>query len=222
MVNFVRLIVYIPIKIQFLEFSEKYMEFESWLLHCIDNIPNNLAIDIGANIGLWTELLSKKFNSVIAIEPDIRAYKILSTKLPANATAIHGAVCNVGEDINVNLYLRSSTEQSSILETHPIGGPHMTDVTVSDVVQVKSYTINELSSDGADFVKIDTEGSEVSILSVADFVIWKRTTFLVECHNTFEEVYKQLSRLNKDIVRIMHPSIGAHQGHCWAIGKPKS
>lgn len=195
--------------------------FESWLTHCIDHIPNDLAIDIGANTGSWTKFLSKHFNSVIAIEPDIRAFNILSQNLPTNATAINGAVSNLYGNVNIDVYLRSSTEQTSILEIHPIGGAHMENAPVFDIVKVKSYTINELSPNGADFIKIDTEGSEVSILSVADYSTWQTTTFLVECHNTFELVCNELTRLNKDITRISHPSQGAHRGHCWALGKPK-
>jgi FkbM family methyltransferase len=172
-----------------------------------------IAIDVGANAGLWTLPLSESFDTVIAAEPDER----VSFDVPENATLLRVVVCgHTGEE---TLHLRSTTGHNSILEKHPIGGDGMADVPVVESRVLPCVTLDDLSSDGADFVKIDVEGGECEVLSgCRDIEKWERTVFLVECHDTFNDVLRELIRLGKSVTMIPHP-LHAHPGHCWAIGE---
>jgi FkbM family methyltransferase len=194
------------------------MSVENCLLHSLNGVHRGIAIDIGANVGMWARPLASVFSQVIAVEADDRAYLELCRDLPANVRAIHGAVCNYAGEVTI--YKRPSSEQTSLLAAHPIGAINCADAPVQDLAVVAAYTLDGLCHGGADFVKIDIEGAEVVVLSAASPELWQRTTFVVECHDTFDAVHDELVRLGKTVERVPHPCADAHPGHCWAIGRP--
>ena len=194
------------------------MSVEQWLIHSLEGVARGHAVDVGANVGSWTRMLATEFATVTAVEADERAYRSLSADLPSNAVAIHGAACDREGD--VLLYRRPSTEQSSLLEVHPIGAIGCVDAPVHEVVPVRGYTLDGICPQGADFIKIDIEGAEVVALSAMSPDVWGGATFLVECHATYDEVVKELLRLGKDVEKVPHPAVNAHPDHCWAIGRP--
>lgn len=55
------------------------------------NTPNGIALDIGANHGIYTKLLAKKFVHVYAFEPHPDNLKFLNFKKP-NVTVIPKAI----------------------------------------------------------------------------------------------------------------------------------
>jgi FkbM family methyltransferase len=174
-----------------------------------------IAVDVGANVGTWTEALAKQFDKVFAIEPDERASSQIHEA--DNVTIIRSAVSD--ESGNRPLYLRRSTGHNSLLEDHPIGGDGMSHVPAIEKKIVPVYSLDDLFPDGADFVKMDIEGAEVQALAGCENLSsWKRTLFIVECHDAFDDVQEQLVRLGKKVTRIPHP-LHAHPGHCWAIAE---
>ena len=194
------------------------MNVEDCVTHSLDGVARGIAVDIGANAGLWARPLASIFASVIAVEADDRAYADLCRDLPANVTAIHGAVWNYAGEVTI--YKRPSSEQTSLLASHPIGADKCADAPIHELAVVRAYTLDGLCPDGADFVKIDIEGAEVVVLSAASPERWKRTTFVVECHDTFDGVKAELLRMGKNVEHVPHPHAAAHSGHCWAIGRP--
>jgi len=194
------------------------MNVEDCLLHSLNGVNAEIAIDIGANVGMWARPLASAFSQVIAVEADDRAYAGLCRDLPANVKAIHGAACNyTGE---VTIYKRPLSEQTSLLAAHPIGAIGCAAAPIQELAVVAAYTLDGLCPSGADFVKIDIEGAEVVVLSAASPELWQRTTFVVECHDTFDAVRDELERLGKTVEHVPHPHAAAHPGHCWAIGRP--
>ena len=195
---------------------------EHWLIDSVGRAigalsERGVAVDVGANVGNWTKELVQTFDRVLAIEPDERA----SSQIPeaTNLEVILGVAAE--SDGELVLHKRPSPEQNSLLETHPIGAGSCAPAPVVESVTVPSYSLDSLCPDGADFVKVDVEGAEGSVLrGCSDDGRWDRTAFVVECHNTFDEVSEELQRLNKDVTHIAHPSPAAHRGHCWAVGLP--
>lgn len=191
---------------------------EYWLAEAVnDSLPEirGIAADIGANVGDWSRALAEEFTSVVAVEPDVRAYsQIGEIKGVTLKTVAVGEIAGEAE-----LYLRESTGQNSLLEQHPIGGEGGRPVPHIAVETVEVTTLDDLLPDGADFVKIDIEGGEVAALrGCQDLDKWEDSVFLVECHDTFAEVSRELERIGKSVTRLPHPFPG-HPGHCWAIGK---
>lgn len=197
------------------------MDAEYWLkkptIEALKRINTTaLALDIGANIGNWSNFLCPIFDNVIAVEPDHRAYHKISPK--ANLQILNMAVAEV-TGIKT-LFKRQMSGQNSLLEKHPIGDGNQSDLPYIEKQTVECISMDDLAKDGADFVKIDIEGAEILALQgCQNLNSWKRTTFLIECHDTYEEVEKQLFRLDKKITKIKHPLSGAHPGHCWIIAE---
>lgn len=197
---------------------------ETWLIdivgHSIANLSaRELAIDVGANRGSWTAELAKAFMDVVAIEPDERNNLLESVADLENVSVVEAAAWH--EDGSVTLHRRESPEQNSILEQHPIGGGACMPAPVIDSVQVSSVRLDTVSPEGADFVKIDVEGAEVEVLKgCVEDGTWDRTVFVVECHGTYDAVVEELERLGKEVTKVPHPYVGAHVGHCWAVGSP--
>jgi FkbM family methyltransferase len=176
---------------------------------------HSLAVDVGANVGTWSVPLCDLFENVLAFEPDERNFDKMPTR--DNLTTVKAAVSDITG--TVPFFLRSSSGHNSILEVHPIGGEGMAPVPVIEELQVPSITLDDACETGADFVKIDVEGGEVQVLQgCMDAGRWARTMFVVECHDTFSDVARELERLGKRVSRIPHPFL-AHPGHCWAIGE---
>jgi FkbM family methyltransferase len=193
---------------------------EFWLTEPVMTAINglaakSLAVDVGANVGTWAVPLSNLFDEVLAFEPDERNISVIP-KLD-NVTVLKAAVSDqTGE---TPFFVRSSSGHNSILEVHPIGGEGMAPVPVIEETQVACFSLDDACGNGADFVKMDIEGGEVLALQgCVDILKWERTVFLVECHDTFSDVERELARLGKRVTRIPHPLM-AHPGHCWAIGE---
>ena len=177
----------------------------------------DLAVDIGANVGEWTRELAGIFSSVIAYEPDPRAADQIAAA--ENVTVRRVAVADKNGE--VTFHLRPDPAQNSILEVHPIGAGGQSAAPVEKSVSVPCITMDTAFPAGADFVKIDIEGGEVAALDgCSDAARWRRTAFVVECHNTATAVQERLLGLGKRIQLYRHPSPTAHPGHCWLIGLP--
>jgi FkbM family methyltransferase len=175
----------------------------------------SLAVDVGANVGTWAVPLCDLFAEVLAFEPDDR--NLSQIPRVENLTIVKAAVSDISGQ--TPFYVRSSSGHNSILPTHPIGGEGMAPVSVIQELQVPCFTLDDTCHQGADFVKIDIEGGEVLALQgCVDVLKWARTMFVVECHDTFSDVERELARLGKRVTRIPHPLV-AHPGHCWAIGE---
>jgi FkbM family methyltransferase len=175
----------------------------------------SLAVDVGANVGTWAVPLCQMFDEVVAFEPDERNYSQIPTI--DNLTIVKAAASDVTGECP--LFIRSSSGHNSILEVHPIGGEGMAPVPVVEEKTIQCFSLDDACCNGADFVKIDIEGGEVLALQgIVDVLKWTRTLFVVECHDTFYDVERELSRIGKRVTRIPHPLM-SHPGHCWAIGE---
>lgn len=191
---------------------------EHWLSEVATFIlpkSRKLAVDVGANRGEWSQALAGEFDEVAAVEPDGRARVSIPDDPKINVLPVA-----IGEQTgDGTLYLRPSPDQNSLLDSHPIGAGGGTPAPVVDELEVEVFSMDDLFPEGADFVKMDIEGGEVAALrGCRNNDIWSRTSFLVECHDTFADVSAELHRLGKLVVRIPHPFPG-HHGHCWAAAK---
>lgn len=198
---------------------------ENWLEDYITRAsnPNSLALDIGANVGEWSCLLSKHFKEVISVEPDPRAFQKLETSVPSNVFCKNAAVSSKNE--LVNFYMRDSALQSSLLIDHPIGGSCAEETTVVGTVEIETITLDGLANISKDlsiaFIKVDVEGVEGEVLAGATDVVFGQVKWLIEIHDREEEVMAQLKRLGYDSpIIIKHPNPAAHPKHFWIYAEP--
>ena len=144
----------------------------------IDSIfRKKLAIDIGANVGLFTEYcLDMEFERVISVEPNplaVQEFKKMHSDNPA--VVLHEiALTGDGQDVNLSVN-PGNTLVSSISKS------------ISDnTVTVKSKTLDALmeSFEEVDLLKIDIEGAEYDLLAnTSEETLKKASNIILEFHD---------------------------------------
>lgn len=145
---------------------------ENELLLCKPYIEeDSIVLDIGANIGLhslsFAELAPK--GAVIAFEPSLATFKLLVKNIngKSNIVPVNLAISDVGG--MVDFYQASDNAYSSLVDTKR-----------KDIVQISKVpcmkiddVVDALQLRKVDFIKIDVEGLELSVLKGMKNVIAK-------------------------------------------------
>ena len=148
--------------------------------------PGWTAIDVGANIGYYTLLMANRVGphgKVIAFEPLAENFRILQENIKLNGHA------NVMAE---NLALMSRTERIELRSATPGAITWVASVKVDQNSAVESQSVEAVTLDEyvqkkgiakVDFLKIDVEGAEASVLDGAMSVLSKhRPILLIELH----------------------------------------
>lgn len=191
---------------------------EPWLKEWwpkIEACQRTLAFDIGANAGTWTTDLAPLFYKVVSFEPDTRC------EPPAGVEYDRRAVWfETGDAV---LFKREKALQSSLHVTHSVGDGG-NDVHVIEREVVKCVTLDDLATQYGppDFIKMDIEGAEAEALYGATSQCFSRCLWLVEVHDTREQVLYHFRRLGyRGVKIIVHPYKNAAPGHEWMLVEPK-
>ena len=112
----------------------------------------DVALDIGANVGLWTRDLCQYFQQVIAIEPvaDFRA--CLVKNVPTTNLKIYD--CALGAE---------NTMIDMIITAENTGHSHVDPASLGQG-KIKMQTLDSLNLPKFDYVKLDCEGYEFNIV----------------------------------------------------------
>jgi FkbM family methyltransferase len=150
--------------------------------------PGDLAIDLGANAGLFTQPMALTGADVMAFEPDPHAFALLQQRVGGHANVTLIAAAAGAEAGHVQLYRhrdfatapdRRTTSSSLIVDKRNV------DPTQAIQVEVKDFTafLQGLNRDVA-LLKIDIEGAEVALLErlLADPVANRIDRIFVETH----------------------------------------
>ena len=154
----------------------------SWLKSL--NYKFDISIDAGANRGYISHVLSKKSNVVISIEPIDYLSKYLKSVLSKNCSVINAAASDVEGHSIIRIPLDKNGNDisalSSIEESNNFKDSH-------EVESYREININKISIDDliknnyqdrkVDFIKIDVEGHEETLLAGAK-----------DCINTFKPI----------------------------------
>jgi FkbM family methyltransferase len=154
----------------------KHPVFEPEVRRALKSFSGDLAVDVGANMGVHTRLLSKRFRSVIAIEPNPKALATLLTRVPRNVTVLKVAFSD--REGSTMFYMDRHPMSGSSAETilssfkynpspprkgWPSGAAHTFVGESGVVVQTATYD-SVLEGRSADLVLIDVEGAEFLVL----------------------------------------------------------
>jgi FkbM family methyltransferase len=157
------------------EFSRKNPEI-GLLQYLYSFLPNNSALDIGANIGDVSEHLLVAGYTVYAFEPNPATFQVLQEKF-ASEKRVHCFPCAVGsQETTMNLNIAEDPTGAaaakygdpSLFSTfvdHPMPG----DLPFNKTVSVKVRTLDHLRGAGEipaqlGLIKIDTEGFDLEVL----------------------------------------------------------
>ena len=158
--------------IEYLKYNEHYQEAQR--NRAISFVEDwEFAIDIGANIGLWSKDLSKYFDKLICFEPNSFCHDFLKKNINLEKSEIHD--CALGEkDENKNLFIHPHNSGASSLvnrtklatkqDKSPVYGqfPKGTPVIKTHLKKLDSFEYKKI-----DFIKIDVQGFELSVLKGA-------------------------------------------------------
>ena len=174
--------------------------YKDYLKNNIDK--NNLFIDVGAHIGTLSIPLSRLYKQVLAFEPVKENYDLLETNIKLN---------NIENISTANLGL-SNKNTTAVLTQHDnnSGSYYMKEIENKDNEGFNIVKLDEFSFNiSVDFIKIDTEGSELFVLQGAyNTIVKNRPMIQIEtnnCSNKFfnydkKDIFKFMNDLNYTIL----------------------
>ena len=130
-------------------------------LHLLSQLadPARTCVDIGANKGVYTHVLSRLCQHVAAFEPHPKVFRMLLRGLPTNASAYQIALSD--RDGEAELFIpgragRMSTQLGTLQQRsrRPAGSS----------VFVRTRTLDSFDFRNVGFIKIDVEGFEQAVL----------------------------------------------------------
>lgn len=147
--------------------------------------PGSVAVDVGANAGMVTWLLSRRAGRVVAVEPN----PALAAKLRRDfaGEAVEVAECALSDAAGEGTLLVPSADGVELdgrasLEADANGGLDVRPV------EVPVRTLDGLGLRDVGFVKIDVEGHEMSVLRGAERLLAEQApSLLVEAEEKFGE-----------------------------------
>jgi len=113
----------------------------------------NIAVDIGANVGLWSKPLTEKFNQVIAYEPLEQVYSCLERNVSGLPVQIHKHALGSVNDVVEMVFDEENT-----------GGSFVSEVGTGSI-QIKR--LDDLNLPKFGLLKIDCERHELEVLKGA-------------------------------------------------------
>lgn len=140
---------------------------------------NRVAIDVGANVGLWSRDLVKHFEQVIAFEPIAFLRECLKKNVIASNLTIESVALGHKEG-KVNMII----EEWSTGHTHV--DPNSTDG------DTKIITLDSLDLQIVDYIKIDCEGFEYRVLQGGEQTIKRCKPVIVveqKPHDAYSKEY---------------------------------
>lgn len=126
-----------------------------------------LALDIGANVGLWSRDLCDQFAQVIAIEPVEEFRACLQLNVPASNLQVWSMALGP-EDTMVEMIITEENTGHTHVNTHSIGQG-----------SIPMRRLDSLDLGKIDYIKIDCEGYENQILIGAQHTLLRDRPIIV-------------------------------------------
>ena len=156
----------------------------------------NIAVDVGANVGLWAKPLSKKFNRVFAYEPLEQVYTCLERNVNQSKVYIN------------KFALGSTNNKINMVYDHiNTGGSYVSEVGTGSI-DIKR--MDDLNLPKFGLLKIDCERHELEVLKGAMDTILKYKPIIVceqqadtdECAGLFLKSYgaREITNVRKDYI----------------------
>jgi len=211
------------------------MPFVYWL-HCLDgtvepelinvgdlSCEHHVAIDVGANIGLWSYRMAKIFSKVYAFEINEGIAENLVAYQSKKIEIIHCGLSSEPGDATLYIPVSKGVVMNGWASLQPGNCPD-TQEHVTKPVKVRpldSFSIRDVS-----FIKIDVEGHEIEVLRGAvETISASRPVVLVEVKETnVETVYSFFKALDYEEVVVEDATVleGVAANHVFRPRKKRS
>ncbi len=141
--------------------------------------PGSVAIDIGANKGVYSWALSRICREVQAFEPNPKMFHLLTAAVPENVKTHEVALSNAGGEAKLILPIQRSgrfSNQGATLQAKKMDGDKGFEILNVDQKPLDSYDFRDVS-----FIKIDVEGFELEVIDGArETLARERPNMLIE------------------------------------------
>jgi FkbM family methyltransferase len=122
--------------------------------------PDTVAVDIGANLGIYTKIMLTRTQNVICIEPNPECCSILRKVFGKKVNVITGAASNMNADVLLRIP-NAGIGYATVEEANArFAGAFKS-------IHVPAFKIDDLRLENVSFIKIDVEGHELSVLEGA-------------------------------------------------------
>ena len=164
-----------------------FVGVEKQVVELVKELFGNLFVDIGANFGYYSIMLSNNFKEVLSIEPEPKNMSIVKRNT-RNIPNIRTLQVAIGESDGFSRLFLSPTRPGAHA-TVPSG---MDDRVfhsafpsgIKHSIRVKTLTLaSMLRSKTADLIKVDVEGAEWEVLAGAREIMDKIQSWLIELHD---------------------------------------
>jgi FkbM family methyltransferase len=141
---------------------------EAVRIKSIELVKNKIvALDIGANIGLWTKDLTKFFNKVIAVEPIVEFQDCLKKNVELEKLEILPIALGMN-DTKIDMILTNGNTGHSHVNLETFGKG-----------KIEMKRLDSMNFERIDYIKIDCEGYELNILKGAEKTIKRHKPIIV-------------------------------------------
>lgn len=177
----------------------KYGEYSDGEVELWNDIltPEDMVVEIGANMGVHTVPLALRAKEVVAFEPQRLMFQILTANVALNSlynVYTVQAACGDRQDVIKVPVLDPYKKQSYGSLELDKGGQHGEDVVM--------MTLDSMGLDGCDFIKLDCEGCELKALQGAVKTIMKfRPWIYLEYTANREAILAFMARMGYICVR---------------------
>jgi FkbM family methyltransferase len=144
------------------------------------------ALDIGANVGLWSRDLVDNFTKVVAFEP-VAVFRKCLEKNVSGANFFISPLALGDHDTQATMIITEGTSGHSHLDPDTLG--------TGDVQVVK---LDNLNIENVDYIKIDCEGYEYRVLQGAEQTVKRCRPILVieqKPHDAYSKDYGQFAAI---------------------------
>lgn len=181
--------LYVPNKFGGLLGLETKEGFELTELEFVEkNIKNgDVFLDIGANFGLYSIFIGKKFEScqIHSFEPVPETFEILRQNIEHNKLNSKIKINNIGLADKTGQLFFSNDKYAG---NHIIWNPQKNDMVVKVNVQKLDDYIKDSAIQSVNFIKCDVEGAELLVLKGAEDIISKfHPIILIEIYNEWTQ-----------------------------------
>ena len=168
--------------------------------------PNDIVLDLGANIGIFSRFANEKGAAKIySFEPTLENFQLLMLNRPDNCEAHRIAVCDQDGVALQIAYKEAAPGGSSIIHTE--GGVLQTCMGMTVSTMIDNGVIQQ-----PDFIKMDIEGAEVhAFRGIRDEHLQATRSLVMELHlhvinkQDAEEIYLRMTRLGFKHFTLFNP-----------------
>jgi FkbM family methyltransferase len=137
------------------------------------------ALDVGANVGIFSVDFARRFEEVVAFEPVPRTRECLALNAPANVRVEPYAIA----DEPGVLRMHSTTQNcgGSFISNHPqVKTPEYKPI-ASASIEVQVRTIDSYNFDAVDLIKLDIQGAEyLALVGARETILRHRPVIMLE------------------------------------------